>query len=161
MKSARKIELIVVHCADTANGRPVAVEEIDRWHRERGFQRRAEAIAAFNPQLTSIGYHYVIQPDGSVQTGRHVDEIGAHALGVNNISLGVCMVGRDKFTPRQWTALKELCAELLDDHQGAELIGHRDVKGVVKQCPGFDVRAWQVRGPSVAHLIVEAAGVTA
>lgn len=146
----RKIDLIVIHCTASPNGRPVTVEDIDAWHRERGFMRLSRYLMDFNPHLSSIGYHYVIGVDGAVHTGRHTDEIGAHAQGHNGNSIGVCMVGTDKFTLAQWKSLAELVLKLLDivdiriGDETPIVVGHRDLPGVHKDCPGFDVQAWLV-----------------
>ena len=35
----RKIDKIIVHCTATPEGRPVSVEEIDSWHKQRGGHR--------------------------------------------------------------------------------------------------------------------------
>lgn len=48
-KSTRKISKIIVHCSATAEGKDFTVQDIDRWHRQRGFD--------------CIGYHYVIYRD--------------------------------------------------------------------------------------------------
>ena len=48
----RTINQIIIHCTATKAGRKTTVEEIDRWHRARGFR--------------CIGYHYVIYLDGTV-----------------------------------------------------------------------------------------------
>ena len=63
----RKINLIVVHCTATPDGRDVTVADIDKMHRAKGWK--------------SIGYHYVIYRDGSVHEGRPVTEVGAHVYG--------------------------------------------------------------------------------
>ena len=40
-----------------------------------------------------IGYHYVIKTDGTIQPGRGLMYIGAHAAGRNADSVGVCLIG--------------------------------------------------------------------
>lgn len=118
---ARSINLIVIHCSASPSGKPLqqgkpgdpgflnAPRVIDAWHKERGFKRAPAAAAAFNPWLPSIGYHYVIDLTGEVFTGRHPDEIGAHAQDYNAASIGICMVGgaeRDgSYTTAQWQSL--------------------------------------------------------
>jgi N-acetyl-anhydromuramyl-L-alanine amidase AmpD len=147
----RTISHIIIHCAATPNGKPFTVQDIDSWHRERGFHRFPQAMADFNPGLTSIGYHYVIYTDGTVHVGRHPDEIGAHAVGYNKHSLGICLIGNDHFSPAQWEALNTLVMELLVKYGGAYTVvcGHRDLPNVRKSCPGFDVTGWQ-RGGHIA-----------
>jgi len=145
---SRKINLIVIHCTDSPNGRPQTVTDIDGWHRSRGFMRSntfrlgAKNTPAFNPELTSIGYHYVIYLDGTVHSGRAPEEIGAHAVGHNSVSLGICLVGQDKFMPRQWAALNLLIRQLQKQYPGATVCGHRDLPGVTKTCPNFAVATW-------------------
>ena len=113
----RQVSLIVIHCSASPNadslfrGSPGTpglrnpAQVIDQWHAERGFHRAAEWRARQNPDLAAIGYHYVIDRAGLVLTGRHVDEIGAHAQGYNQKSLGICLVGTDEFSPAQWASL--------------------------------------------------------
>lgn len=149
----RKIDLIVIHCADTDNGHSFTVKDIDAWHRERGWRRGISWREKQNPELTSIGYHYVIYLDGSIHTGRHVDEVGAHAAGKNSNSIGVCMIGRNKFTGDQWNALKSLTDSLLTKYPEAAIRGHRDLPNVVKDCPGFDVSTWKNVGPQNEHIL--------
>ena len=56
----REITKVIVHCAATPEGRDVATEEIKRWHtEERGW--------------SDIGYHWVIELDGSTNEGRSED----------------------------------------------------------------------------------------
>lgn len=54
-------------------------EVIRKWHLERGFD--------------DIGYHRVILKNGVVQAGRDIGLVGAHALGKNADSIGVCLEG--------------------------------------------------------------------
>jgi hypothetical protein len=140
--AARALDTIIVHCAATPNGRPFTAADIDRWHGERGFQRKETARLVHRPLLGHIGYHYVIGLDGTIESGRHADEVGAHAYGHNAHSIGVCLIGTDRFTRAQWNALATLLDELQDDHGPLRIIGHREVDTQGKTCPGFDVREW-------------------
>lgn len=150
----RVVDLIVIHCSATPNGRAVSVSDIDGWHHARGFSRADEWRRRQNPNLFSIGYHFVVYVNGAVATGRHLEEIGAHVVGNNRTSIGVCMVGTDRFTREQWAALARNIGGLLKLYPEAKVRGHRDLSpdknndGLVqpwewlKTCPGFDVRAW-------------------
>lgn len=40
-----------------------------------------------------VGYHYVIEKDGKVTQCRKENEEGAHTIGMNNKSIGVCFAG--------------------------------------------------------------------
>lgn len=126
----RKIDMIIVHCSATPAGRNVSVEDIDRWHRERGFD--------------CIGYHFVVGLDGTVYEGRHVERIGAHCKGYNARSIGVCYIGgvdeamrpSDTRTEAQRKALRRLLTELRHSFNGAVIRSHRDF--AAKACPSFD-----------------------
>ena len=127
-KKRTSTEYIVVHCAATPATMDIGAEEIRRWHKERGW--------------IDIGYHFVIRRDGTVEKGRKIDAIGAHVRGVNQISVGICLVGTDEFEDAQFASLKELIVSLLDEYPAAQVKGHRDFPNVKKECPGFDVPSW-------------------
>ena len=129
----RKITEIIIHCSATPAGCNFTVQDLDRWHRARGFN--------------TIGYHYVIYLDGSIHPGRTVDEIGAHCLGHNAHSIGVCYIGgldtdtlepADTRTPEQRAALRELIAKLQEQYPCATVHGHNEFAD--KACPCFRVR---------------------
>lgn len=159
----RHITRLVIHCAASPNGRRLgrgglsAAQIIDEWHRARGFKREWRRRAEFNPGLESIGYHWVIDTDGAVSSGRAQDEVGAHAFGHNLDTLGVCLVGTDAFTVIQWAALRDLLAEQRRQWPNLQAVGHRDLPGVNKACPGFDVYAWDAgsREPVHGHITEE------
>lgn len=102
-------------------------------------------------KFLDIGYHYVIRRDGSLETGRPPLTTGAHAKGFNKNSIGVCMVGgvseegepENNFTYSQFTTLKSLLNLLpkLTSNK-VEILGHRDLPDVAKECPCFDVKEW-------------------
>ena len=127
----RKINEIIVHCAATPEGKNFKAADIDRWHRER--------------KMKCIGYHYVVDLDGTVEPGRPESEIGAHCLGHNQYSIGVCYVGglaADGKTPKntrtaaQKEALLALLKKLRAKYPNASIHGHRDF--AAKACPSFD-----------------------
>ena len=142
----RKINKVIIHCSATPEGRDYTVADIDRWHRERGFNE--------------IGYHYVVYRDGSVHTGRDVAKIGAHCKGQNANSIGICYIGgldangkaKDTRTEAQKRALRVLVAKLVKEYPIKEILGHRDTSpdtdgdGIVephewtKMCPCFDAK---------------------
>lgn len=135
------INTLIIHCSATPNGRWTTVEDIDRWHGERGFARDPKLIGFNQPRLRHIGYHYVIYTTGAVVIGRSPREAGAHASGHNARSLGTCLVGTDKFTPEQWSILRRHVELAQKRYPGLRVIGHREVNPD-KPCPGFDVQAW-------------------
>lgn len=162
----RFINKIIVHCSASPNGESLfrgslearnlvtPVQAIDAWHKARGFKRSDAFRKRQNGNLTSVGYHYLIYTNGTIVTGRHLDEIGAHVQGSNANSIGICMIGTDAFTADQWKALALLIKSFASMHPKAKVIGHRDnspdLNGDgqitrtewLKICPGFDVAAW-------------------
>lgn len=127
----RKITKIIIHCSATAAGRDFTAADIDRWHRARGFN--------------GIGYHYVVRLDGRVESGRPESRQGAHCLGQNSNSIGVCYIGGlkadgktpcDTRTPEQKQALLKLVRELKSRYPGVTVHGHMEF--AAKACPCFD-----------------------
>jgi len=117
---------IIIHCSATPNGRHHAAEEINDWHKQRGW--------------SGIGYHYVITVKGKLEAGRPEYWQGAHAKGHNYKSIGICMIGTDNYSDAQWEVLENLVRELLIKYPDAEVIGHNEVSD--KTCPGFNVQWW-------------------
>tara|TARA_R110000737_G_scaffold72378_1_gene100876 strand:+ start:3107 stop:3613 length:507 start_codon:yes stop_codon:yes gene_type:complete len=148
----RKINEIIVHATATqpkwmaGKGAAAKRDEIRRWHVEdRGW--------------SDIGYHMIIDRDGTRARGRAEDRVGAHVRGRNTNSLGVSLVGgyggaetdafSDHFTPEQDDALRELIAEWTKVYPKiTQVSGHNEY--AAKACPCFNVRAWQVQKPKAA-----------
>ena len=131
----RDIKKIIVHCSATPEGRDVSTTEIKRWHtEERGW--------------SDIGYHWVIELDGSRHLGRPEEISGAHCRGHNSDSIGICYVGgtdvdrdpKDTRTEEQKAEMINLLSELLDKYPDSVIYGHRDFAD--KACPSFDVQQW-------------------
>ena len=127
----RKITEIIIHCSATPEGRDYTVEDIDRWHRAQGWQ--------------CIGYHYVIYRDGTIHPGRPIEIAGAHCLGHNAHSIGICYIGglrqglpADTRTPAQRTSLLSLIKQLKTAYPEATIHGHNEF--AQKACPCFDVQ---------------------
>ncbi len=155
----RSINLIVIHCAATPNGRRTIVQDVNLWHRQRGFKRSPEWRARQNNDLDAIGYHFFVYINGIVAAGRHLDEVGAHAQGFNQKSIGVCMAGTDKFTPAQWESLRVNVTALMEMYPAAKICGHRDLPDVNKSCPGFNVADWLAGDmlPLFGHVLADPA----
>ena len=138
----RKITDIIIHCSATKEGVNISAATIDAWHRKRGFN--------------SIGYHYVIGIDGSIQAGRPVSVAGAHCI-PNSNSIGICYVGgldankkaKDTRTEKQKIALIKILKTLKNIFPKAAIRGHRDMSkdkdgdGVekheyMKMCPCYN-----------------------
>ena len=139
----RTTRYIVVHSSATPTRMDIGADEIRRWHKDRGWR--------------DIGYHFVITRDASIQHGRDRDDIGAHALGRNHESIGICLVGgvaddgktpEFNFTRGQLGCLEDLLTDLTAVYYESVVAGHRDVMVDPKytQCPSFDVAAWWDNG---------------
>ena len=129
----RKITEIIVHCSDTVEGTNWTVDDLRKWHKDRGW--------------LDIGYHYVVYLDGSIHKGRPDEVVGAHCVGHNAHSIGVCYIGgkeagtfraKDTRTPAQQEALLRLLIVLVCRYPAAEIYGHRDFAN--RKCPCFDAR---------------------
>lgn len=126
----REIKEILVHCSATKEGKNYTVNDITRWHKDRGF--------------TTIGYHYVVLLDGTIQQGRAEMVMGAHCTGHNANSIGVCYIGgldasgkpKDTRTEAQKKALLTLLKRLKADYPKATIHGHCEYAN--KACPCFD-----------------------
>ena len=126
----RRIDTIIVHCTATKAMRHFNVNDVRRWHIQRGF--------------SDIGYHYLVLVDGTIEAGRPLSIAGAHCQGHNAHSIGVCYVGglnskgapADTRTPAQRKALRTLLKSLKNQFPNATIHGHRDF--AAKACPCFD-----------------------
>ena len=129
----RKITQIILHCSATPEGKDFTVQDVDKWHRQRGFR--------------CIGYHFVIYRDGSIHEGRPIEQIGAHCTGHNANSIGICYIGgvakdgktpKDTRTEAQKKSLISLVSSLRSRFPEATIHGHNEF--AAKACPSFDVR---------------------
>ena len=144
----RNITGIIVHCSATRpdwwHGKRTSekVAEIRRWHKARGW--------------SDIGYHYVIDRDGTVAKGRDLSRTGAHVKGRNIGTIGICLLGghgsaetdqfTDHFTPEQDAALRRLIDNLQGRFWKVPVTGHNEY--AAKACPGFTVSKWLPERPS-------------
>ena len=128
MLISTNIKLLVVHCSDTDNGEDLSALDIHKMHLNFGWD--------------GIGYHKVISRSGKIENGRPEYWIGAHVQGKNDISLGVCLIGRDYFTKLQFSALEEVLREWKFSYPDAKILGHRNIGNTSKTCPNFDVDTW-------------------
>ena len=158
----RNIDSIIVHCSATKAGQDFTATDIDRWHRERGFN--------------GIGYHYVIRLDGKLEKGRDVALAGAHCKGWNEQSIGICYIGgldengrpADTRTNAQKRVLYQIIMDLQREYNILQVLGHRDTSpdlngdGViepyeyVKACPCFDVREFLRNGRELLFVFLVA-----
>ena len=127
----RKITEIIIHCTATKEGQNFTVDDIRRWHRQRGYY--------------DCGYHYVIRLDGCIEPGRPIETVGAHCMGHNSSSIGIAYVGgldehgkpKDTRTAAQKASLSFLVELLRKTYPESKVYGHNAFSH--KACPCFDV----------------------
>ena len=117
-----------MHCSDTSDEEIIGAKEIHKMHLSFGWD--------------GIGYHKVILKNGSVENGRPEYWVGAHVKGLNKISLGVCLIGKNEFTDFQFESLKLVLSTWKINYPNATILGHRDSTQTKKTCPNFDVTKW-------------------
>ena len=128
MLEKNNIRLLVVHCTDTDNKHNLKAIDIHKMHLGFGWD--------------GIGYHKVINRSGKIENGRPEFWIGAHVKSQNEVSLGVCLVGKDIFTKKQYISLEKVLRKWKLKYPDAKIIGHRDIGNTEKTCPNFDVISW-------------------
>lgn len=135
----RVITLIIVHCSAVRPYQNSSAKDIDKWHKNK---------VTHGIHWKGIGYHYVVRRDGTIENGRPLWEPGAHCVGHNKHSIGICYEGgldnegveKDTRTPAQVKTLRSLIEELHAQFPKALIVGHHDLNPD-KPCPCFDVGA--------------------
>lgn len=127
----RKINEIILHCSATPENKNFTVEDITKWHKAKGWD--------------GCGYHYVIHLDGTIHNGRPIEKVGAHCLGHNANSIGICYIGgvdkngkpKDTRTDAQKKALIILVHELLVKYNLKLFQVRCHYEYAAKACPSF------------------------
>jgi len=135
MKTRNRTDYIVIHCAATKPTMLIGFTEIDQWHKRRGW--------------LGCGYTWIIRRDGTIETGRSLEEVGAHVKGFNHNSVGICLVGGmdvdgdpdANYTQLQWDSLDSLVDVMTKIYPNAAVVGHNDLDPN-KSCPVFEVTEW-------------------
>lgn len=123
----RQIRTLIVHYSASPDHMDIGRKEINKWHLERGW--------------SGIGYHYVIRRDGTIETGRPVEKVGAHARGRNADSIGICWVGGNQIDPRQEKSLFGLLNYLRGVYNLPvdAVLGHSEAVQAPTKCPNLDM----------------------
>lgn len=102
------------------------MRQIQRWHLDRGW--------------ATVGYHFVVSPTGRIFRGRPVDRLGAHVLGHNVGTVGICLMGNfesERPTGEALASLEHVRTRLVPGGAGVPLLGHREHRGhESSSCPG-------------------------
>ena len=115
-----KTDEVILHHAEAFSA---TVWDINDWHLNNGW--------------TGIGYHYYIRKDGSVYRGRPEWALGAHAVGHNDRSIGICCEGAymtETMPAAQLASLKALLRDIMGRYGKLTLLRHKDVNST--DCPG-------------------------
>lgn len=135
---------IIIHCSATKETQNVSIDTITQWHKDRGFK--------------DIGYHYYITKDGVIHKGRPENFSGAHTVGYNSNSIGICYEGgldsigkpKDTRTEAQKESLIDLILDIKSRYTIKKVMGHRDTSPdinkdgkissseYIKSCPCFN-----------------------
>jgi len=149
-----KPDTIIIHCSATREDKDFSIQDVDRSHAARKFKRPIQSEV-----LKHVGYQYYVRKNGDIEKGRHEDEVGAHCLGYNNRSVGICYEGgldcngkaKDTRTQEQKEAINNLVNEISRRWDIIAVIGHRDTSPDlngngkvdpferIKECPCYDV----------------------
>ena len=70
-----------------------------------------------------IGFHFIITEQGKTLMGRHVSKMGSHYPELDDISIGVCIIGnRNEMSDEQSLALTLLLEYLKTDYPTLEVV---------------------------------------
>jgi N-acetylmuramoyl-L-alanine amidase len=134
----RDIRRIFIHC--TAGSQKQTKNDLLREFKAKGW--------------SAPGYHYVVFPDGRVDSLLAEEKVSNGVQGFNSTAINVAYVGgidskgkpEDNRTEAQKSALINLLKELKKRYPNAHIMGHRDIWGKdkskwKKMCPCFDAEA--------------------
>ena len=101
------------------------------------------------------GYHFIIgngifTKNGAIFSARPTKYVGAHALGYNKNSIGVCLIGNFDYcvpTFKQYRSLIRLLSFLKEKYHipNDHILGHRETAECTKTCPGVFVVMDRIR----------------
>lgn len=124
-------QYIIVHHTGGTDANPLAdtsnhtAEQVDAWHKAKGWD--------------GIGYNWYIEKSGLLKKGRDETKTGAHTIGYNEKSIGICLAGNfDATLPTQpqIDTLKKLLIEKMVQYKisAENIVPHR--KFATKTCYG-------------------------
>ena len=119
-------DMVVIHHTGEADI-DASAEQINEWHKKNGW--------------AGIGYHFVIRKDGTIERGRPIDTVGAHAYGEISHTIGVHLSGdfmQAQPSDAQIESVAMLLANICTDYSITidrdHIVGHRDLMST--DCPG-------------------------
>jgi len=129
--------LIIHHTASDRDKTTLA--DVDAWHKLRWPDFRSDLLGYY------VGYHYLIEANGQITQTREDYEEGAHTIGYNQKSIGICLTGNfDLEEPSllQLNALQPLLDRLKVQYNisSDKILGHCQVSAT--RCPGRRLLRW-------------------
>lgn len=106
MSGVNNPQVIIVH-HDGVSRAGHSFDIINDYHRSRGFP--VSSLGYYG------GYHYLIERDGLLRVYRQEREIGAHTVGMNASSIGICLAGNmdiENVTEHQIATLGPLLCDI-------------------------------------------------
>ncbi|MFB4164690.1 N-acetylmuramoyl-L-alanine amidase [Alteribacillus sp. JSM 102045] len=140
-RSLSIIHHLILHHSGVSNGSPVSYA---RHH-------------VYTNNWPGIGYHYVIEQDGTILKCQKMTTISYHTGGYNTHSIGLCLTGdysRNTPPPRQLRSTYQLVRQLMQTFSinKDKLLGHRECEGHASNvCPGFDMNEFRKNLTSFSH----------
>ena len=146
-----QMKYLVIHCTATPEGRDVTSAEIRHWH--------TDPVSKGGRGWKQVGYTDLIHLDGTVERmvqnneDAEVDpwEVTNGAKGYNSVSRHIVYAGglakdgktaKDTRTAAQLKAMADYVRDFHRRFPQIKIVGHRDLPGVSKACPSFDVAGW-------------------
>lgn len=138
---------VIMHCSDSEFGDAALIRS---WHLARGWADIGYHKVVLNGFITKGAFNR--SRNGEIQDGRPLnednfispEEVGAHTLGYNARSIGICLIGVKSFSAQQFIAATGLVYALCYKHKipQANILGHCETesgKAEGKTCPNFDM----------------------
>lgn len=141
----RNINKLILHCDASSNPKQDSIEAVRELHTaSKNTSFKWGEYETHGKGWRDVGYHFYIQSDGNLQMGRSIDESGAHCLGENGNSIGICMHGAKKsdFNNQQKLTLVRLIQSLVTLFPDITVHGHNEFAD--KLCPVYDVEPFKM-----------------
>jgi len=143
-----KVNYIIIHCSDSDFG---CLRIIDSWHKNRGWNSCGYHFVIGNGKPSSDIYNEVF--DGQIECGRPIfadgtADLGAHCLGYNHNSVGICLIGKETFTDKQLNSAYKLSVFLLKLYKlnVDSILGHCETvsgRNQGKTCPNLNMSTFR------------------
>lgn len=113
-------KMVILHHAEA---KICSIEDVHRWHLENGW--------------SGCGYHYFVRKNGIIYIGRSEKAVGAHCLGYNSVSIGICAEGNfecEDMGQEQYNSILGLTRCMFSKYGISKVYGHKELYST--DCPG-------------------------